>query len=164
MDWGWMLGPLRSRKDVDRRISDGLKAEERNEEYAFAVILRQENRVIGSTSYLAIAPKHKKAEIGSTWYSPNFWGTGVNPECKLLLLKHAFDDWGAIRVQLGTDGNNIHSQRAILKLGAKLEGRLRNHGIRPDGSIRDTMLYSIISSEWPAVKKGLEARIEKFAD
>jgi len=165
LDWAWMLGPLRSRQDVDRRIADGLQAEERNEEYAeyaFAVMLRRDGRVVGSTSYLAIVPKHRRAEIGSTWYSPDVWGTAVNPECKFLLLKHAFEDWGAVRVQLGTDANNAHSQRAILKLGAKFEGKLRNHGVRRDGSVRDAMLYSIISSEWPSVKKGLEERIESF--
>jgi RimJ/RimL family protein N-acetyltransferase len=86
----------------------------------------------------------------------------VNPECKLLLLRHAFEDWGAVRMQLRTDANNTHSQRAILKLGAKFEGKMRNQGIRQDGSIRDSMLYSIIPSEWATVKKGLEARIESF--
>jgi RimJ/RimL family protein N-acetyltransferase len=162
MDWGWMLGALRSREDVNRRITDGLRAEEKNEEYAFAVVLRRDGRVAGSTSYLGVVPKHKTAEIGATWYSSDAQGTAVNPDCKLLLLKHAFEDWGAVRVQLKTDANNTHSQRAILKLGAKFEGRLRNHGFRQDGSIRDTMLYSIISSEWPTVKKGLEARMESF--
>ena len=86
----------------------------------------------------------------------------VNPECKYLLLKHAFQDWGAVRIQLGTDANNLHSQGAILKLGAKFEGILRNHGIRPDGSVRDAHLYSIIVSEWPEVKANLLARIESF--
>jgi N-acetyltransferase len=85
----------------------------------------------------------------------------VNPECKYLLLKHAFDDWGAVRIQLGTDVNNVHSQRAILKLGAKLEGKLRNHGIRPDGTVRDALLYSIIASEWPEVKSKLLARTQE---
>ncbi len=163
MDWGWMLGALRSREEVDRRITERLNAEERKAEYAFAVFLKPKNRMVGSTSYLDVAPKRKIAEIGSTWYSSDVQGIVVNPECKYLLLKHAFEGWGAIRVQLGTDVKNVHSQRAILKLGAKFEGRLRNHGIRPDGSIRDSMLYSIISEEWPIVKKGLEARIESFA-
>lgn len=163
MDWGWMLGPLRSREDVDRRIADGLRAEERNEGYAFAVVLRRDGRVVGSTSYFGIDPRHKSAEIGYTWYSPDVQGTVVNPECKFLLLRHAFEEWGAVRVQLRTDANNAHSQRAILKLGAKFEGRMRNQGIRQDGSIRDSMLYSIIPSEWPTIKKGLEARIENFA-
>ncbi len=89
-------------------------------------------------------------------------GTVVNPECKFLLLKRAFEDWGAIRVQLGTSVNNTHSQRAILKLGAKFEGRLRNHGIMPDGSPRDSLLCSIIASEWPEVKSRLNARIDRF--
>jgi len=163
MDWGWMLTTLRSREDVDRRITDGLKAEQRNEEYAFAVVLKHARKVVGSTSYFGIVPKHKSAEIGYTWYSPDVQGTAVNPECKLLLLKHAFEDWGAVRVRLRTDANNAHSQRAILKLGAKFEGKMRNQGIRQDGSVRDSMLYSIIPSEWPAVKKGLEARIANFA-
>jgi RimJ/RimL family protein N-acetyltransferase len=157
-----MLTTLRSREDVDRRIAEGLKVEGRNEEYAFAVILKREGKVVGSTSYFGIVPKHKSAEIGYTWYSPDVQGTVVNPECKFLLLKHAFEDWEAVRVQLRTDANNAHSQRAILKLGAKFEGKMRNQGIRQDGSIRDSMLYSIIPSEWATVKKGLEARIEGF--
>ena len=158
------MAPLRSREDVDRRIAEGLKSEERNEEYAFAVWLEQDARIVGSTAYFGIVPKHKRVEIGYTWYSSDAQGTAVNPECKLLLLKHAFEDWGAVRVQLCTDANNVHSQRAILKLGARFEGRLRNHGIRPDGSVREeAMLYSIISSEWPTVKKGLETRIEDFS-
>jgi len=163
MDWGWMLGALRSKEEVDRRIAERLSGEERKAEYGYTVFLKARNRIVGSTSYLEVAPKRKIAEIGSTWYSLDVQGTVVNPECKYLLLKHAFEDWGAIRVQLGTDVKNVHSQRAILKLGAKFEGRLRNHGIRADGSIRDSMLYSIISEEWPGVKKGLEARIESFA-
>jgi N-acetyltransferase len=163
MDWGSMLGPLRSREEVDQRIQDRLSAEGRKAEYAFAVFLKSKNRMVGSTSYLEVAPKRKIAEIGSTWYASDVQGTVVNPECKYLLLKHAFEDWDAIRVQLGTDIRNVHSQRAILKLGAKFEGRLRNHGIRLDGSIRDTMLYSIIAEEWPVVKKGLEARIASFS-
>jgi RimJ/RimL family protein N-acetyltransferase len=163
MDWGWMLTTLRSREDVDGRIAEGLKAERRNEDYAFAVVLKRDGEVVGSTSYFGIVPKHKSAEIGYTWYSPDVQGTVVNPECKFLLLRHAFEDWGAVRVQLRTDANNVHSQRAILKLGAKFEGKMRNQGIRQDGSIRDSMLYSIIPSEWATVKKGLEARIESFA-
>ena len=86
----------------------------------------------------------------------------MNPECKFLLLKHAFEDWGAVRMQLGTHANNVHSQRAIVKLGAKFEGRLRNHGIMPDGQPRDAMLYSIISQEWPEVKSRLVSRINNY--
>ena len=98
-------------------------------------------------------------EIGWTWYSPSVWGTVLNPECKLLLLAHAFEDWGAVRVQLKTDNNNLRSQRAILKLGAKYEGRLRHHRFRADGTLRDTMMYSILREEWAGVKVSLLARI-----
>jgi RimJ/RimL family protein N-acetyltransferase len=159
MDWAWFLAPLRTKEAVDARIADGLKAEERNEAYAFAVRLKKDDRIVGSTSYMTIVARHKRAEIGSTWYSSDVWGTAVNPECKYLLLKHAFEDWGAVRIQLITDQNNVHSQRAILKLGAKFEGTMRNHGIRPDGSFRVAMLYSIIASEWPGVKSTLLNRI-----
>jgi RimJ/RimL family protein N-acetyltransferase len=162
LDWGWMLGPLRTKESVDLRIAEGLERERRNEEYGLVVVLKKNGRVIGSTAYLSIVAKHKRLEVGSTWYSPEYWGTVVNPECKYLLLKHAFEDWGAVRIQLGTDVNNVRSQRAILKLGAKLEGRLRNHGIRPDGSVRDALLYSIVASEWPEVKSRLHARIKSL--
>ena len=162
LDWGWFLNPLRTREAVDLRIAEGLKAEQRNEAYAFAVRLRKDDRIVGSTSYMAIVAQHKRAEIGSTWYSRDVWGTAVNPECKYLLLKHAFGDWGAVRIQFITDVNNVHSQGAILKLGARLEGTMRNHGIRPDGSMREARLYSIIASEWPGVESSLLARIRSF--
>ena len=154
-DWTWFLGPLRSRDAVDQRIADGIEAETRGEAYAFAVRLVGDGRVVGSTSHLAVVAKHKRAEIGSTWYSRDCWGAAVNPQCKYLLLKHAFEDWGAVRIQLVTDVNNIHPQRAIAKLGARFEGTMRGHGIRPDGTVRDARLYSIIPGEWPEVRSKL---------
>jgi N-acetyltransferase len=160
-DWTWSLVPLRSREDVDKRIQNTLDLEKRDEGYAFAVSLKETKRVIGSTSYFLVVSKHKRAEIGFTWYTKDIWGTFVNPECKFLLLKHAFEDWHAVRIQLGTDINNLHSQRAILKLGAQYEGTLRNHGIRPDGSLRDSKLYSITTADWPNVKSKLLMRISK---
>jgi N-acetyltransferase len=162
LDWGWMLSPLRSKKDVEERIEHAIEMEKNNQEYVFAVILRQENRVVGSTAYFGIVPQHKRLEIGYTWYEQNLWGTRVNPESKLLLLLHAFDEWHANRVQLSTDINNVHSQKAILKLGATFEGKLRNHAIRPDGTIRDTMLYSITTSDWPSIRSNLQSRIDEY--
>ena len=162
VDWSIMLYPLLSREDVDERIKSGMEKEKIDEEYPFAVFLKEKDQLIGSTSYLTVSSRHKRAEIGSTWYIPEYQGAFVNPECKLLLLQHAFEDWHAVRIQLGTDMNNIRSQRAILKLGAKFEGRLRNYGIRPGGTPRDTMLYSIISSEWPEVKSGLVSRLSAY--
>ena len=159
LSWDWFLYPLHTKEDVDRRIAEGLEAEKRDEAYAFAVILKESNRAVGSTSYFGIVARHKRVEIGSTWYTTDVQGTTVNPECKYLLLKHAFEDWGARRVQFTTDINNAHSQRAILKLGAKFEGTLRNHAIRADGSTRDSLVYSILPDEWPAIREGLLARI-----
>ena len=125
----------------------------------FAIVLRETGRAIGSTSYLEIRPAHRGLEIGSTWIGRPYQGTLVNPENKYLLLRHAFETLGAMRVQLKTDGRNLHSQRAIAKLGAKLEGSLRKHMVLPNGYIRDTVMYSITDEEWPAVKAGLEARL-----
>lgn len=162
LDFGWALTSLLSKKDVDKRIMDTLELEKQGQGFAFAVILKKKNAVVGSTSYFGIVPEHKRLEIGYTWYEQNLWGTFVNPESKFLLLQHAFEDWQANRIQISTDINNLHSQRAILKLGAKFEGTLRSHAIRRDGSIRDTMLYSITSDDWPKVKKALQKRIATY--
>ena len=159
LDWGWFLRPLHRRADVDKRIFDGLRAEGEDEAYAFAVLTKKDNQVVGSTSYLQVVAEHKRTEIGSTWYTSDTQGTKVNPESKYLLLRHAFEDWGAERVQFTTDANNLRSQHAILKLGAKFEGKLRSDRRRRDGSMRDSMVYSIIANEWPTVREGLVARI-----
>jgi N-acetyltransferase len=159
LDWGWFLRPLHTKANVDKRISDGLKAENEDEAYAFAVITKKDGQVVGSTSYLQVAAEHKRAEIGSTWYTSGMQGTKVNPECKYLLLRRAFEAWGAERIRFTTDANNLRSQRAILKLGAKFEGKPRSDKKRSDGSMRDSMVYSIITSEWPAAREGLSARI-----
>ena len=163
LDFGWALTPLLSRRDVDKRIVDTLELENEGQGFAFAVILKKENRVVGSTSYFGVVPEHKRLEIGYTWYEQSLWGTFVNPESKFLLLQHAFEDWCANRIQISTDIKNLHSQRAILKLGAKFEGVLRSHAIRRDGSIRDTMLYSITSKDWPEVRKILRKRIAPYS-
>jgi RimJ/RimL family protein N-acetyltransferase len=106
-----------------------------------------------------VMPKDRGLEIGGTWYGVNYQRTGVNTETKFLLLRHAFEVLGCIRVQLKTDANNIRSQQAIERIGAVKEGVLRNHMILPDGRFRDSVYYSIIDREWPAVKTRL---IEKL--
>ncbi len=111
---------------------------------------------MGETRYLTIEPTNRGLEIGWTWLSPEIQRTGVNTECKYLLMRHAFEQLGAIRVQLKTHHNNIRSQRAIERLGAVKEGVLRNHMIMPDGSYRHSVYYSVIESEWPSVKSRLE--------
>jgi len=171
VDWSWLTMALDDLENVERWIAVTKSAEEKGEEFAFIVRLRpgsglspseDGSGIVGSTRYLDIQTQHRGVEIGGTWYSPRVQGTVVNRECKYLLLKHAFEDWGAIRVQLKTDVNNIHSQRAIAKLGAKFEGRIRNHRMRRDGTFRDSMMYSITEEEWPEVKARLTMRVESW--
>ncbi len=126
---------------------------------SFAVIDNTTGCAIGSTSYMNISPDHYGLEIGSTWITNAARGTKVNPAMKLLLLEHAFETLGAIRVVLCTDQRNEQSKRAIAKLGAQFEGTLRNHFIMPDAHQRDTALYSIIPSQWESIREALQARL-----
>ncbi|WP_426520743.1 GNAT family N-acetyltransferase [Diaminobutyricibacter sp. McL0618] len=115
--------------------------------------------VVGQTSYLDVAAPDARLEIGSTGYHPAVWASAVNPETKLLLLGQAFDRLRAGRVQLKTDIRNERSQRAIDRLGARFEGVLRRHMRRADGTVRDTVMFSILAEEWPEVRRGLNARV-----
>jgi len=128
--------------------------------FPFAVRLLKNDRTVGSTSYLDIHHQHKRIEIGSTWYSPDVWASAVNPECKLLLLEHAFDVLGVNRVALITDSLNTRSQSAIAKLGAVREGMLRGHMIAQAGRVRDSVVFSIVAAEWPKVRERLQARLQ----
>ena len=160
-DWSWMSMDARTKETMAEWIAVALRAQERGTECPFTVFRRDDHSVIGSTRYMDVRAAHRGVEIGGTWYTSKVWGTVVNPECKFLLLRHAFEDWNAIRVQLKTDNNNLHSQNAILKLGAKHEGRLRNHRVRRDGSSGDTMMYSITDGEW---RGGIEESLRKRID
>jgi RimJ/RimL family protein N-acetyltransferase len=160
--WTWMSARPTTPASMEAWISTALEAQERGEENPFAVI-EADGRVIGSTRYMDVQEAHCGVEIGWTWYAPDTWGTVINPECKFLMFQHAFETWGAIRVALKTDALNLRSQAAIKKLGAKFEGILRNHRIRLDSSLRDTVMFSVIASEWPGVKATLETRIASFS-
>ncbi len=160
--WEWMPTRPVSSATMDGWLKKAMQAESQGREYPFVVILAQSDRLVGSTRYLDVQEDDRTVEIGWTWYAPDTWGGIVNPEAKYLLMRHAFDDWGAIRVALKTDIRNLHSQAAIKKLGATYEGLLRNHRIRHDGSYRDTVVFSITEREWPAVKSRLEQRIERL--
>lgn len=161
--WEWMPVRPTTPAAMDAWIKKALLAESQGREYPFVVMRLLDGRTIGSTRYLGVQEDDRTVEIGWTWYAPDAWGGVVNPEAKYLLMRHAFDTWHAIRVALKTDIRNLHSQAAIRKLGAKFEGTLRNERIRPDGSYRDTVLFSIVESEWPAVKANLEQRIQRAA-
>ena len=125
----------------------------------FAMVLVETGEAVGSTTYMDIRPPHRGLEIGMTWIAEPYRGTFVNPEVKFLMLQHAFESIGCVRVQLKCDARNTRSQAAILKLGAKFEGRLRKHFVLPDGFIRDTMMYSITAEEWPELRERLSVRI-----
>lgn len=125
----------------------------------FAIIDLKSGRAMGSTSYLDIAMAHHRIEIGWTWLGAKARRTAINTECKYLLLRHAFEALGCGRVQLKTDARNQRSQTAIARIGAKHEGVLRQHMVMPNGYVRDTVMFSIIASEWPTVKAALETRL-----
>ncbi|MCZ3389843.1 MAG: GNAT family N-acetyltransferase [Actinomycetia bacterium] len=122
-----------------------------------------EGTVVGWSSYLEVSQPDARLEIGSTAYAPSVWGSVVNPETKLLLLGHAFEDLGFGRVQLKTDMRNTRSQDAIARLGAVRDGLLRRYQRRLDGSVRDTVIFSVTDEEWPAVRADLQARLSRSA-
>jgi RimJ/RimL family protein N-acetyltransferase len=157
--WAWMSATPTSTTALYEWIDAALRAQEAGLEYAFTVVRQKDGRILGSTRYMEVQAEHRGVEIGWTWYEPSVWGTKVNPEAKYLLLRHAFEAWAAIRVQLKTDLRNVRSQAAIAALGAVREGVLRQHRIRRDGTLRDSVMFSIIDREWPAVKGGLERRL-----
>lgn len=126
---------------------------------AFAVRDAVSGAVLGSTSYHDILPAVDRLEVGYTWYAKSRQKTRVNPACKLLLMRHAFETLGAQVVGWRTDGRNLASQRAIERLGARKDGVVRHQALRRDGSVRDTVLYSMILAEWPAARAALEARL-----
>lgn len=132
-------------------------------QYPFAIIEKGSGRLIGSTRLMELFPEHRKLEIGWTWYNPEMWGKAYNLECKLLLLGYCFETLSTNRVQLKTRDTNLRSQAAIKKIGGVLEGTLRKDRIMPDGNVRDTVVFSILDSEWESVKAQLVARIKALA-
>ena len=160
--WDFMLyGNINTEADMSGWVRDILGRAERGTDLPFTVIHLASGRVAGATRYLNIMPKDRGLEIGGTWYGTDFQRTAVNTECKYLLLKHAFETLGCIRVQLKTDLRNERSQRAIERIGAVKEGVLRNHMILPDGRYRHSVFYSILDTEWPEVKIRLEEMMDR---
>ncbi|UYN93421.1 MAG: GNAT family N-acetyltransferase [Enhydrobacter sp.] len=143
----------------DPYIDQALARSDGVHELAFVVVHREQARPVGMTRFLAIEAAHRRLEIGSTWYEPSVWAGAVNPECKLLLMGHAFETLGFHRVEYKTDARNARSRAAILKLGARQEGVFRKHMVLADGHVRDSVYFSVIDEEWPQVKAGLEKRL-----
>ncbi|WP_411823563.1 GNAT family N-acetyltransferase [Leptospira sp. 'Mane'] len=145
--------------NMSKWIEKALDEESRNESLSFVVKRKSDGKFVGSTRYMNIEKDVRRLEIGSTWYSKSAQKTEVNTECKLLLLDHAFENLKCIAVEFRTHIFNVESRKAIQKLGAKEDGILRNHRIMPNGTIRDTVVYSIIETEWPTVKINLQYRL-----
>jgi RimJ/RimL family protein N-acetyltransferase len=146
----------------DAVFADALAQRAAGRRVPFAVRLLATGELVGATGYIDPVPAHKRIEVGWTWYRPDQWATAVNPECKLLLLGHAFDTLGVNRVALVTDLRNLRSHAAIAKLGAVREGVMRAHAITRGGRVRDSVLFAITAADWPGVKDRLTARLAEF--
>lgn len=156
--WQWMPSPMSTIDDLRRFIEDALAAAATGRELPFATVERGSGRAVGSTRYLNIEPAHRRLEIGYTWLAPAWQRTAVNTEAKLLLLGHAFDSLGALRVEFKTDSRNEGSRRALRGIGATEEGTLRSH-MDVHAGRRDSVYFSVIAQEWPAVRRELEERL-----
>lgn len=157
--WRWIPTAVRTPEEMAAYIETALQEQERGVSLPFAILEKAGGRAIGSTRYGNIDRTHHRVEIGWTWVAHEWQRTAMNTEAKYLLLKHAFESLGCIRVELKTDSLNEKSRVAILRIGAKEEGIFRNHMITASGRIRHSAYYSIIDSEWPEVKARLEAKL-----
>lgn len=159
--WQWTLSVVRDRADMRDHIEAALRARDAGTELPFATLDSASGRVVGSTRFMNIALAHRRLEIGSTWVAPPFQRTAINTDAKYLMLRHAFEALGCLRVELKTDALNERSQTAILRIGARQEGVFRRHMITATGRVRDTVWFSILDEEWPRVKAELERKLER---
>jgi N-acetyltransferase len=159
--WRWLAHVGSSREYFDRWFETSLAAHREGREGVFAIRDRRGGAIVGSSRYMAVRPADRALEIGWSWLNPSAWRSGVNVEVKLLMLTHAFDHLECVRVEFKTDARNERSRTAIAALPAQFEGILRKHMIVPDVGQRDSAYYSVIDSEWPAVRAGLERRLAR---
>jgi len=154
--WKLWYTAVPSPEQVASYVADALQRREQNAEMPFVIHEHKTNKVIGSTRFMNVDEANQRLEIGHSWYAESYQRSAMNSETKLLLLTHAFEQLSAIAVEFKTHWFNHRSRRAIERLGAKQDGVLRNHSRMADGSLRDTVVYSIIQSEWPTVKRHLQ--------
>jgi RimJ/RimL family protein N-acetyltransferase len=159
--WNLRITSVPAPGETQRYVETALKGYEDGHMLPFVVRDIASGRVIGSTRYHDIVPAVERVEIGYTWYGKSWQRTHVNTTCKLLLLTHAFETLGARLVGWRTDNYNFASQKAIERLGAKKDGVLRHHALRRDGTVRDTVMYSLLAGEWPEVKAHLQYQLAK---
>jgi len=156
--WAWYLGAAATRSWFDAWFADALAEAERGQEVSLATLDATTGEALGSTRFLSLREEHRGLEIGSTWLTPAAWETGANVEAKLLMLSHAFERLGCMRVELKTDARNERSRRAMEALPAQFEGVFRKHMLRPYG-VRDSAFYAVVDDDWPAVRANLERRL-----
>ncbi|MHB8626022.1 MAG: GNAT family N-acetyltransferase [Aggregatilineales bacterium] len=161
--WKLIPNPVRTPEAMRAYVETALDAQRQGTMLPFVIVHRATNQIVGSTRYLDIDKRNHGLEIGSTWIGVAWQRTAVNTEAKYLLLQHAFETLQCIRVQLKTDVLNEQSRNAILRIGAKPEGIRRNHIITASGRIRDSIYFSIIDAEWPAVKAALIEKLNNRA-
>ena len=155
----WIPYRMKTLEDFEHLTEKALGEQERGDSIVFATVERASGNVIGSTRFMNIDRANRRVEIGSTWIAPAWQRSAVNTEAKYLMLRHAFEVWKCMRVELKTDALNQRSRRAILRIGAKEEGTLRKHLITWTGRVRDTVYFSILDTEWPDVKAKLKAKL-----
>lgn len=159
--WRWSPQKINNDADMRRYIETALAERERGVSLPFVTIDKSQNKIVGSTRFGNIDAKNRKTEIGWTWINPHWQRTHVNTRAKLLMLTHAFENWKCIRVELKTDAFNEKSRNAMLRMGAKEEGTLRQHMITESGRYRDSVYFSIIDAEWETVKENLQKKLRR---
>ena len=160
--WRWMPVAIQTPGDMRTYIETALEGRESGREMPFATIEVASGRVIGGTRYLNIEPAHRRLEIGYTWLAPAWQRTAANTEQKLLMIGHAFNDLGALRVEFKTDSLNEKSRAALLGIGATEEGTMRNHMITQGGRRRHSVYFSVVEEEWPQIRMHLEERLSRL--
>ncbi len=160
--WQWTLARPTNRAELEAWMATAIANAAREIEMPFVTVDVASDRPIGSSRYLNLVPEHLRLEIGWTWVAPAWQRRGANREAKLLMLTHAFETLDCMRVEFKTDSNNEKSRAALLGIGATFEGIFRNHMLMPDGRIRHSAYYSVTDAEWPDVKAGLTASIDKL--
>lgn len=155
----WYTDPVRDRDGMERWVATALDEHREGRALPFVTIDAASGEVAGSTRFGSIDRANRRVEIGWTWLAPRFQRTALNTEAKLLMLTHAFEVWGCVRVEFKTDGNNVKSRAALTRIGAVEEGTLRNHMVRSDGTLRHSVYFSITDAEWPDRKAALRARL-----
>ncbi|MGG4169439.1 GNAT family protein [Rossellomorea vietnamensis] len=160
--WRYMLLEITTLEEMEKWVTAAVRLRDQQTALPFAVVLKEQNKIIGSTRLFEINLTQKSCELGSTWYSKDHQRSFVNSNCKYLILQYCFDVLGMMRVQLKTDERNLRSQKAIERMGAVKEGVLRKERILSGGYVRNAVVYSIIDEDWPSIKEGFALRDSKY--